>query len=250
MRTVQILVIACAAAALSLGIAPGTAPNQAKSKAKSTAKTKTLGQEEGIYRATGKPPRQQGSRRPWRRRRLLPSPRHRDLQPAPKPRPHPQLRVPRPLRSPRNRLPYRRNCGSRLATAVFEYVSNGADIPVESPAALIPFFEQLYRLQAGKASNPVRILHYGDSHTAADEWTRRDARSASRKDSEMEALDILSQAGRGTATGVKMYVQRIDQWLAHRWFGRARRRRRLRIGWNQHVRACAPGRPLRRGGRE
>ena len=42
---------------------------------------------------------------------------------------------------------------------------------MENPAALIPFFEQLYRLQQGSASGPVRILHYGDSHTAADEWT-------------------------------------------------------------------------------
>lgn len=55
--------------------------------------------------------------------------------------------------------------------AVYEHVANGAEIPVENPAALIPFFEQLYRLQEGKSDGPVRILHYGDSHTAADEWT-------------------------------------------------------------------------------
>jgi lysophospholipase L1-like esterase len=50
-------------------------------------------------------------------------------------------------------------------------VSRGADIPVENAAALIPFFELLYRHQKGDMSGPVRILHYGDSHTAADEWT-------------------------------------------------------------------------------
>ena len=55
--------------------------------------------------------------------------------------------------------------------AVYEHVASGAEIPVENPAALIPFFEQLYRLQQGKSNGPVRILHYGDSHTAADEWT-------------------------------------------------------------------------------
>ena len=56
-------------------------------------------------------------------------------------------------------------------SAVFQYVADGAEIPVENPAALIPFFEQLYRLQRGRAAGPVRVLHYGDSHTAADEWT-------------------------------------------------------------------------------
>ena len=54
---------------------------------------------------------------------------------------------------------------------MFENVANGADIPVENAAALIPFFEQLYRHQKGEMPGPVRILHYGDSHTAADEWT-------------------------------------------------------------------------------
>ncbi len=54
---------------------------------------------------------------------------------------------------------------------VFEKVANGADIPVENASALIPFFELLYRHQKGEMAGPVRILHYGDSHTAADEWT-------------------------------------------------------------------------------
>jgi lysophospholipase L1-like esterase len=54
---------------------------------------------------------------------------------------------------------------------VFQNVASGADIPVEHAAALIPFFEQLYRHQKGEFQGPVRILQYGDSHTAADEWT-------------------------------------------------------------------------------
>jgi len=54
---------------------------------------------------------------------------------------------------------------------VFEKVAGGADIPVENAAALVPFFELLYRHQKGELPGPVRILHYGDSHTAADEWT-------------------------------------------------------------------------------
>ena len=54
---------------------------------------------------------------------------------------------------------------------VYENVAEGADIPVDNAAALIPFFEQLYRHQRGEVAGPVHILHYGDSHTAADEWT-------------------------------------------------------------------------------
>ncbi len=54
---------------------------------------------------------------------------------------------------------------------IFKNVADGADIPVENAAALIPFFEQLYRHQKGEIKGPLRILHYGDSHTAADEWT-------------------------------------------------------------------------------
>ena len=63
--------------------------------------------------------------------------------------------------------------GSRVEAnqGVFQKVANGADIPVENPGTLIPFFEQLYRHQKGEMPGPLRILHYGDSHTAADEWT-------------------------------------------------------------------------------
>jgi len=54
---------------------------------------------------------------------------------------------------------------------VYQTVADSADIPVENAAALIPFFEQLYRHQRGELAGPLHILHYGDSHTAADEWT-------------------------------------------------------------------------------
>jgi lysophospholipase L1-like esterase len=54
---------------------------------------------------------------------------------------------------------------------VFTKVARGADLPVENAAALVPFFELLYRHQKGEIPGPLRILHYGDSHTAADEWT-------------------------------------------------------------------------------
>lgn len=54
---------------------------------------------------------------------------------------------------------------------VVEKVFRGAQLPVENAAALVPFFEQLYRQQHGELAGPLRALHYGDSHVAADEWT-------------------------------------------------------------------------------
>jgi lysophospholipase L1-like esterase len=60
---------------------------------------------------------------------------------------------------------------SEANEGVFQKVSSGATIPVENAGTLIPFFEQLYRHQKGDIPGPLRILHYGDSHTAADEWT-------------------------------------------------------------------------------
>jgi lysophospholipase L1-like esterase len=54
---------------------------------------------------------------------------------------------------------------------VTEKTAAASSIAIESPGAMVPFFEQLYRHQNGEAGGPLRILHYGDSHTAADEWT-------------------------------------------------------------------------------
>jgi lysophospholipase L1-like esterase len=45
----------------------------------------------------------------------------------------------------------------------------------DNARALVPFFEQLY--QAEKSKAPIHVLHYGDSHTASDDWanTMREA---------------------------------------------------------------------------
>jgi hypothetical protein len=44
------------------------------------------------------------------------------------------------------------------------------DPVIERPGALVPFFERLYRLT--NVDGPaVHILHFGDSHTASDDWT-------------------------------------------------------------------------------
>jgi lysophospholipase L1-like esterase len=60
---------------------------------------------------------------------------------------------------------------SEAQEGVVEKVSKGAQLPLENPAALVPFFEQLYRQQRGELAGPLRALHFGDSHVAADEWT-------------------------------------------------------------------------------
>lgn len=41
----------------------------------------------------------------------------------------------------------------------------------EQPTAMAPFFQKLVEVSSGRAQSPLHILHFGDSHTAADEWT-------------------------------------------------------------------------------
>lgn len=53
---------------------------------------------------------------------------------------------------------------------VDRYLNESASHTFEQPGALAPFFEQLLRA-SGESPSPVHIIHWGDSHTAADEWT-------------------------------------------------------------------------------
>jgi len=54
---------------------------------------------------------------------------------------------------------------------VSQYLQDSAPSPVEHPGALVPVFEQIYRMSSAQTRMPVHIMHFGDSHTAADEWT-------------------------------------------------------------------------------
>jgi hypothetical protein len=47
----------------------------------------------------------------------------------------------------------------------------GEAIPIENPAALVPFLLRLSQFEGGQSTGLLRVLHFGDSHTAADEWT-------------------------------------------------------------------------------
>ena len=60
---------------------------------------------------------------------------------------------------------------AKAVAVVNEDATQGAALPISGSAALVPFFEQLYRHQQGQMDGPLRMLQYGDSHTAADEWT-------------------------------------------------------------------------------
>jgi lysophospholipase L1-like esterase len=66
-----------------------------------------------------------------------------------------------PVVSPQARAKAERGVSTELAK------SNN----VENPGSLVPFYEQLYREKHGLSQSAVHILHFGDSHTAADEWT-------------------------------------------------------------------------------
>lgn len=160
MRIALTFAAVIAASAMAWAITPGTAPVKAKSraKAKSNAKAKAAPKKPAKKRylsSSGKPSGSAASAKSLTTRKApaKPSTGSKALPKRSKPAPlPPKLKV-------------------QAHDIVYQYVANGAEIPVENPAALIPFFEQLYRLQEGQASGPVRILHYGDSHTAADEWT-------------------------------------------------------------------------------
>lgn len=54
---------------------------------------------------------------------------------------------------------------------VVEKVASGQQFPFENSRALVPLFEQLYRHQSGELPGSIHLLHYGDSHAAADELT-------------------------------------------------------------------------------
>ena len=62
---------------------------------------------------------------------------------------------------------------SAAAGKVDGYLEVSAASPFQQTGALVPFFEHLLRLgsAAGETRVPVHIIHWGDSHTAADEWT-------------------------------------------------------------------------------
>jgi lysophospholipase L1-like esterase len=54
---------------------------------------------------------------------------------------------------------------------VAAYLDDSAGQGFAQPGALVPFFERLYLASLADGQPAVHIIQFGDSHTAADEWT-------------------------------------------------------------------------------
>ena len=179
MRTVQILAIATAAAVLAIAITPAPQSDSTQSKsssAKSTVKKKSAakaGAKKKYVSSSGKAsPSKSATAAKSTTAKKTPAAAAKATPTKSAPASGSTASKPAVTAKKKTRpTPVSSKVRVEAHNAVYEHVTDGAEIPVENPAALIPFFEQLYRLQQGKANGPVRILHYGDSHTAADEWT-------------------------------------------------------------------------------
>lgn len=171
-RIFEIGVLMAAGAVAALAVEPSassqsTAANStAVSQTKKTASKKKPAQQKRYMSSAG------GSKAPASAKAA--TPKKRVSKPASVKAGAPANSAPKTPATPAAARPNRVNARVNRAAAhdaVFQNVANAADLPVENAAALIPFFEQLYRHQKGEIPGPLRILHYGDSHTAADEWT-------------------------------------------------------------------------------
>ena len=56
-------------------------------------------------------------------------------------------------------------------TKVEHYLETSAGTVLQQPGALVPVFAQLARAVAGQDPKFVHLMQFGDSHTAADNWT-------------------------------------------------------------------------------
>ena len=65
------------------------------------------------------------------------------------------------------------SAASRAASAakVERYLEASAGTALYQAGALVPVFEQLARMSEGQTPKALHMMHFGDSHTAADDWT-------------------------------------------------------------------------------
>lgn len=57
------------------------------------------------------------------------------------------------------------------AETVQAHMADAVDLGIQNAAAMVPFYEQLYRNQQQPGTGePLRVLQFGDSHTASDDW--------------------------------------------------------------------------------
>jgi lysophospholipase L1-like esterase len=57
------------------------------------------------------------------------------------------------------------------AHRVAEDLAVSSEMGFEQPQAFAPFFQRLMQLASGEVTTPVHVLHFGDSHTAGEDWT-------------------------------------------------------------------------------
>ena len=65
-------------------------------------------------------------------------------------------------------LPVEKALGQEQKPQPEQVVPKSLAHPIENPAGLESFFKALVATKAGRRIEPVRIMHFGDSHTAAD----------------------------------------------------------------------------------
>ena len=108
----------------------------------------------------------------------LPSTPQTSAQASPNPKPttkkKPAKKSKKKVRAPRVHHYAQPRVSAKVRTASLQKVAlqldERPDPVIDRPGTLVPFFERLYRLSIG--DNPtVHILHFGDSHTASDDWT-------------------------------------------------------------------------------
>lgn len=60
---------------------------------------------------------------------------------------------------------------AEAAATVESRVKLAPETGIENAAAMVPLYEQIYRLENhAENGQPLRVLQFGDSHTAADDW--------------------------------------------------------------------------------
>ncbi len=56
-------------------------------------------------------------------------------------------------------------------SSVHSRIESSVELGIQNASAMVPFYEMLYRLETTPDAEPVRVLQFGDSHTASDDWT-------------------------------------------------------------------------------
>lgn len=54
--------------------------------------------------------------------------------------------------------------------SVQTHIGQAMELGIQNAAAMVPFYELLYRRQQQQGGEPLRVLQFGDSHTASDDW--------------------------------------------------------------------------------